>query len=762
MKRLAVLSLLIVCAACGRDAGVFSEQNARAHVSMLAGTIGSRPVGTSANARARTYIVDQLKLYGYDVRVQEVDARRPELGRTAHVNNIIAVRGGQRSEAIGLVAHYDSAPESPGAGDDALGVAVSLEAARVLAARPDRKWSILVLLTDGEESGLMGAAGLVTDREVMTRLQTYINTESIGSRGTAMLFQAGPANGWLTRAWAKRAPHPRGASFSIEIYKRLPNDTDFTILARENIPGLNFAAIDDSYAYHTARDTADRLSPDALRTTGENVVAAAIALDDADITGRSDREAVFFDIGGASAVSFPAIVGWLVSAVALLAGVLAWLKSTAAAIRLGGGGRWTFTAFWTVLGAVLTLAAMVGTVAALRAARQVYHPWYARPDRLFLLLVSVGATVAWGMSRLGAWLPARVRAVRHPIVTWSLTLPVWLAISAAVLWLGAGAAYLWTLPLLVASALLLLVPPRNDIAVRAASAAVLGVAGTLWLRNVVDLLRFTVAIFGRLPIITPVYVYPALMFAAALMIVPPLVASTAAPRPLPRPKLLTAMLLLSIAVTGGYAYLAPAYTYEQPLRRQVRALQEPGVQTATWEVGSLEPGLDLGAGAPADWARPAAAAPVSIPWGRLPHPFVFRTMGPGLGPAPVDIARFTVTPLEAGTEVEVTVIPKREGLAISFVVPGGLAPARSNLPGALRLGQWTAAFVAPPADGITWRASFSGADPARVNEIRIAVSDFRQPLPAWLPQERTVWTAAQTWVVPAATRAPIALVPPLR
>ena len=59
-----LLALLPALAACGRSAGVFSEQNARAHVSMLAGTIGSRPVGSEANARARAYVIDQLRLYG--------------------------------------------------------------------------------------------------------------------------------------------------------------------------------------------------------------------------------------------------------------------------------------------------------------------------------------------------------------------------------------------------------------------------------------------------------------------------------------------------------------------------------------------------------------------------------------------------------------------------------------------------------------------------------------------------------------------------
>src|ERR1044071_1393189 len=77
--------LLSTAASCARSPGLFSETNARAHVNMLAGTIGSRPLGTPANQRAREYIVSQLQLYGLEVRVQETEARRPELGRTARV-----------------------------------------------------------------------------------------------------------------------------------------------------------------------------------------------------------------------------------------------------------------------------------------------------------------------------------------------------------------------------------------------------------------------------------------------------------------------------------------------------------------------------------------------------------------------------------------------------------------------------------------------------------------------------------------------------
>ena len=108
------------------------------------------------------------------------------------------------------------------------------------------------------------------------------------------------------------------------------------------------------------------------------------------------------------------------------------------------------------------------------------------------------------------------------------------------------------------------------------------------------------------------------------------------------------------------------------------------------------------------------------------------------------------------------------GVAVSFVLPPGLVPARANLPGVARLGRWTATYIAPTADGIVFRASFRGADAARLRELQVAVSSARFPggegwqsLPAWLPRERTVWSATATWVVPA-TAGPIAPVPPLR
>jgi hypothetical protein len=755
----------LVLAGCRREPLLFSESNARAHVSMLAGTIGSRAIGTPENARARAYVVDQLQLYGFDVRVQEADARRPELGRTARVANVIATLQGSRSDALGLVAHYDSAPEAPGAADDGLGVAVVLEAARVYAARPNRPWTLMVLVTDGEEAGLMGAAALMTDREVTRRLKAYLQVEAAGSDGPALLFETGPANGWIVGPWARRAPHPRGASFAIEIYKRLPNDTDFSIIKRQDIPGLNFAPVGDSYAYHTARDTPERLSSRTLTDTGENLSSLLAAFDTIDITARSPVTPTYFDLGGVAAVSYGPVASSSLTALALVLGVIAWVRTTAAAIRTAGLGRWLMTIAWSIVASVVVVLAMIGVTWALRAAREVYHPWYAHPDRLFVLMLAVGVTAGWCMSRLGQWLPPRAHGLRHPVVAWTVALPLWIVLASIALWLLPGAAYLWTLPLLTAGILLTFAPLPGEPWVRAASVVVLAVAGTLWLRDTVDLMRFIVAVLGRLPIVTPVFVYAAIMSSAGLMLAPPFIAVIATTRPLLRPSAVTALCLMTVAVAAALAYRAPAYTHDQPLRRYVRALQNGSAGIATWEVASLEPGLDLGVGAPGGWTLESSAPVAGIPWGRLPQPFVFRTSGPSIGPPPVSLGPITREPVAGGIELSVTVTPQHPGITVSFVLPAGLVPARHNLPGLMRLGRWTAVYVALPAEGVLFRASFPTAAAPRLTEVVVVATSTRFPggegwqsLPAWIPQDHAVWGAAASW----ALTAPVADSAPLR
>src|SRR5687768_5312614 len=113
-----------------------TESRLRAHVAALAGAIGERHLARpAALAAAAEYITAQWRAQGY----------RPEreafaVEGTACANLVVTRPGRGQAEGILLVgAHYDTVPGSPGADDNASGVAGLLELSRAFAAlRPER------------------------------------------------------------------------------------------------------------------------------------------------------------------------------------------------------------------------------------------------------------------------------------------------------------------------------------------------------------------------------------------------------------------------------------------------------------------------------------------------------------------------------------------------------------------------------------------------------------------------------------------------
>lgn len=106
------------------------HDNLKRHIAALAGRIGERNVWRpEALAAAEAYIHKTLEDAGYAVNIQSFTSR----GLT--VNNLEAVLPGHGAadEIIVIGAHYDSVAGSPGANDNASGVAALLELARLLA-----------------------------------------------------------------------------------------------------------------------------------------------------------------------------------------------------------------------------------------------------------------------------------------------------------------------------------------------------------------------------------------------------------------------------------------------------------------------------------------------------------------------------------------------------------------------------------------------------------------------------------------------------
>jgi hypothetical protein len=723
---------------------------------MLAEEIGRRPLGTDANAAARAYLVAELERSGFSVRVQQVQVTHPVTGLSAQVFNIIAEAPGATTDALGLMAHYDSVPEGPGAGDDAFGAAVTVEAARVLVARPDRRHTLLVLLTDGEEAGLLGARALLAAPEVAERLRAYVNLEAIGTGGPAFLFEAGPEHGGPLQAWARHAPYPRGASFALEIYRRLPRDTDFSIFREAGIPGLNFALVGESYGYHTDRDTAGRIADRVLQRTGENVVATLAALDQTDWTVPPPPDTRYFDLLGLVGVSYGDPAGRIVALLAMLVAIAAWWRIAMQAMMVVGIRRMLIALLWIVVGSAAVVGSMIAAVWLLRALREVYHPWYAHPGRLLALLLGASSVAACGVSRLASSVGAP--ASPHPAAIWCFTLPVWMALAGLTEWLAPAAAFLWTVPLLAAGLALLALARWDASSYRIASGAILLVVSTLWLRDAWLLLEFLVTVLGRQPIVTPVWLLPAFVAVVALMVVPPLAGLRDYEHPwLSRPTATaTAVLLCAGALVA--AYVAPAYTADRPLRATARYLQHAGTGEAVWELGSNEPVFAMAIdGGTLEWL-PAdrAAAGRDHPAALLTQPFVFHAVDPHHHAVPALISA-SLEHREGDRRFRLTVVPEHDGATVTIVFPPDVIPRDATLPGIVGAdGRWRAGQLAVSATGMAFEATLTDASTDLLHQSLVIIETPRLPdapaneQPPWLRTEHIAWRTTASYVQPLA------------
>lgn len=179
---------VLVAPAPVSDPTAFKAARAWAHLEALAG-IGPRVMGTPGAARAREYILGQLKELGVEVRVQEVKEVRPD-GVELVTSNVAAVVPGESSNLFLVVAPYDSRAyesfENLGVNDGASGVAVALELARVIAAQPLPYTTWFVFL-EGEQPapgeakpariGSRGLASVLRDRDALeqVRLALVVN-----------------------------------------------------------------------------------------------------------------------------------------------------------------------------------------------------------------------------------------------------------------------------------------------------------------------------------------------------------------------------------------------------------------------------------------------------------------------------------------------------------------------------------------------------------------------------------------------------------
>jgi hypothetical protein len=705
----------------GTAAGEFSAGRAFEQVKVVAAR--THVAGSTAGDAVREHLLSTLRGYGLAPEVQDtVSTQGGTLSASAggigmaRVRNVVARLPGTAPGPAGrvfLVAHYDSVQAGPGGNDDAAGVATVLETARALTAGPRLRNDVVVVLTDAEEACLCGAAAFAREQDLARGGGVVLNVEARGSTGPAIMFETSRRNARLIDVYA-RAPHPVGTSFAVEIYRRLPNDTDFTPLLAAGFAGLNSAYIDGSAVYHTPLDTPAAVDTDSLQQHGDNTLALARAFGNVDLaTLRAAGDATYFPVPWGLA-SYPGSLTWPLAGPALLAvGLLA------VSARRRGLITWPRLVAGTALGLIPIVVAPLLAQAfwwGLTAIRPGYvallDPY--RPLLFRLAVLALTATV------LCAWYALfRRRTGPAALAIGGLLWPAGFGLACAVM--APGGSYLGALPAL-AGALAGLAAVRSS-GRWAVLAVTIGAAGA-----VLVLLPTIVLLFPALgmALAGAAAFLAALLGLAALPIVDLVhpraggqrgLAALRAGRRGPVPALLCLIAFAGLTAAG---LRFDRFDGAHPSPTQLMYALDADTAQARWLSAETTPQpwtAQYVSGPPVSVAAAQPATGTSPPFGGLPAfgdaEFLSGPANPAaLAPPLVTVVRDT----RAGgvRTLRLRVVPQRPVRLVTLhasTVFDSATVAGRPLPAERRL---AVVFHAPPADGIEVALVLRGAEPVRL------------------------------------------------
>ncbi|MEU6424274.1 M20/M25/M40 family metallo-hydrolase [Microbispora sp. NPDC046973] len=565
-------------------AGQFSADRALAHLRRFA--TEPRPLGSPAGDRARDYLAATLRADGLKVQVHRAVGTWSSAGLATFgmVDDIVAtLPGTDPTGTVLLAAHYDSAAMGPGASDDGAAVAAMLEAVRALRTGAALRNDLVLLITDGEEDGVLGAEAFVREHPLARAGGVLLNFEARGVSGPSLMFETSRNNAGLVATYADAAPRPRGDSSMAELYRLLPNNTDFTPLTRAGFTGMNFAYIEDSAKYHTAGDSIANLDRGSLQHHGATMLALARAFGGADLTALpSDHDATYFRIFGVM-VTYPASLVWPLAAAAVAAlavlTMLARRRGITSVPRVVAGAA----------SAIVPLVAAVALAQGLWAALATWRPAYDAmggllhrplPYRAAVVVMAMPAVLLWYL-----W----ARRVIGPVgaAVGALAWPAGLGVVCAQV--APGASFLFALPALscaIGGIVAVLLPRSPGARPGQVVAATLGaVAGAALLPalagNVFD--GMGLALGGA----------AALVFALFCLTLLP-IADLALPRPGSRPgrRLAVAVpstgavLVLALTALGLHANSPGAAA---PQRTHLAYVLDADTRTAHWVSGDVDP-----------------------------------------------------------------------------------------------------------------------------------------------------------------------------
>jgi Zn-dependent M28 family amino/carboxypeptidase len=240
--------------------------------------LGPRIPASEAHQQAEDYITSELEKAGWQVERQNSTVEEHP------VINILAYRA-KTDQPVILGAHYDSrmiadqdgdptlaAQPVPGANDGASGVAVLLELARTLPADEENVW--LVFFDSEDQGHIQGWDWLLGSTEFAAHLsvkpQAVVILDMIGDADLNIYREISSTKSLTDQIWQAAADHGYAQYFiDEEKYSMLDDQTPFL---NAGIPAVDIIDFDYPY-WHTAQDTADKVSAHSLEVVGKTITA---------------------------------------------------------------------------------------------------------------------------------------------------------------------------------------------------------------------------------------------------------------------------------------------------------------------------------------------------------------------------------------------------------------------------------------------------------------------------------------------------------
>lgn len=266
-------------------------------------SIAARPHanGTEEIEAIQHYITRELSKMGLNPEIQSSTMNNGQ--QFAYCKNIAAkIIGTQSRNAVLLVAHYDTVASAPGAADNSMAVAAVLETARALASSAPLKNSVILLFTDGEEIGSLGAQAFIKEHHWAKEVKFVINLDSGGIGGPAFLIDTSLENKRIISEYSGSTPYPLGN----EVGQAFQNSSsDFSFFKASGYSGL-FLGLVNGAKIHTSLDSIQNTNRRSLQHMGSQTLALTRRFGDINLDQPSGGDASYFNLFGRLMLYYPA------------------------------------------------------------------------------------------------------------------------------------------------------------------------------------------------------------------------------------------------------------------------------------------------------------------------------------------------------------------------------------------------------------------------------------------------------------------------